>query len=80
MNKDELGYDVYYKIIDAKSLFPQHRERIYIIGIKHPTDFTFPILPYNEISIENILEEKPDEIYTLTEGCGLFKKLCRKTP
>jgi DNA (cytosine-5)-methyltransferase 1 len=39
--RNELGYHVHKKVIDAKSWVPQHRERIFIVGFKDPTDFTF---------------------------------------
>lgn len=35
--RDELGYDVHARVIDAKHLVPQHRERIFIVGFKEPT-------------------------------------------
>jgi len=31
---DALGYTVYYKIIDAQSVVPQHRERIFLVGFR----------------------------------------------
>jgi len=31
---EALGYTVYYKIIDAKPLVPQHRERIFLVGFR----------------------------------------------
>ena len=34
----ELGYNIYFKIIDAQHFVPQHRERIFIIGFKEKTD------------------------------------------
>jgi len=34
---DELGYDVHFKIIDARWFVPQHRERIFIVGFREPT-------------------------------------------
>ena len=39
---DELGYDVDYKVIDARSWLPQHRERIFIAGFRRdvPTRFS----------------------------------------
>lgn len=33
--RDKLGYNVTYKIIDARRFVPQHRERVFIVGI-HP--------------------------------------------
>lgn len=39
--RDDLGYDVHFKVIDAASLLPQHRERVYIVGFAQPTDFSW---------------------------------------
>lgn len=40
---DELGYDVDYRVIDARAWVPQHRERIFIAGFRrdYKTTFTF---------------------------------------
>jgi len=32
--ENELGYTVHWKVIDAASVVPQHRERIYIVGFR----------------------------------------------
>lgn len=37
----ELGYYFDYRIIDAKSFLPQHRERIFIAGFRSDMDFDF---------------------------------------
>lgn len=39
--KNELGYNVHWKVIDAKRFVPQHRERIFIVGFLEDNDFTF---------------------------------------
>lgn len=39
--QEELGYDVHYRVIDAKSFVPQHRERIFIVGFRRKTAFDF---------------------------------------
>ena len=39
--EEDLGYTVRYKVIDARSWVPQHRERIFIAGFREPNDFTF---------------------------------------
>ncbi len=41
MLTEELGYQVDYKVIDAKSWVPQHRERIFIVGFRYPNTFDF---------------------------------------
>lgn len=38
---EELGYHVQTRVIDAKSLVPQHRERIFIVGFREENDFDF---------------------------------------
>ena len=38
--RDELQYDVHYKIIDGQHFTPQHRERIIIVGFREKTDFS----------------------------------------
>ncbi len=37
----ELGYQIFWKIIDGQSWVPQHRERIIIVGFKGKTDFSW---------------------------------------
>jgi DNA (cytosine-5)-methyltransferase 1 len=43
---DELGYHVDYKVIDARHFVPQHRERVFIVGFKHPTNFAWDQVDY----------------------------------
>ncbi len=65
--EEELGYQVYAEVIDAQSLVPQHRERIYIVGFREPTQFAFPKLPDCKPKLRDILEPTPDAKYTLTD-------------
>ena len=46
--RDELGYEVHWKVIDGQHFVPQHRERIYIVGFRGRTDFTWDDLKYPE--------------------------------
>jgi len=39
--RDELGYDVHYKVIDGQHFTPQHRERIIIVGFRQKTGFSW---------------------------------------
>lgn len=64
---EELGYFVYYKVIDARFLVPQHRERIYIVGFSDPIEFEFPIIPDRKPKLRDILESDVDPKYTLTD-------------
>lgn len=38
---EDLGYQVQWKVINAKSWVPQHRERIFIVGFREKNDFNF---------------------------------------
>lgn len=42
--QDELKYHIAWKIIDARSFVPQHRERIYIVGFRDETEFSWDAL------------------------------------
>ncbi|HHJ4429427.1 TPA: DNA (cytosine-5-)-methyltransferase, partial [Klebsiella pneumoniae] len=39
--RNELGYEVHYKVIDGQHFTPQHRERIIIVGFRGKTDFSW---------------------------------------
>lgn len=61
-----LGYTIYTKIIDARTVVPQHRERIFIVGFREKRDFEFPVFPDQGPLLGAILESRPDAKYTLT--------------
>jgi len=63
----DLGYTVYYKIIDARSLVPQHRERIYLVGFEQPNWFSFPDIPDRRPKLRDILEPNVNGKYTLSD-------------
>lgn len=69
--REELGYHIYWKIIDAQHFVPQHRERIIIVGFREPTDFTWDDLqlPQEGPRLASILHpqdgsEAPESHYT----------------
>ena len=64
---DALGYTVYYKIIDARSVVPQHRERIFLVGFKEHRYFEFPEYPKEGPKLSSILDPDPAAKYTLTD-------------
>lgn len=63
---EELGYQVFYDVLDGQAAVPQHRERIYIVGFRLPTPFKFPALPVTRPTLKSLLEPDPDFKYTLT--------------
>jgi DNA (cytosine-5)-methyltransferase 1 len=70
--RDELGYDVHWKVIDARSWVPQHRERILIVGFREKTAFSWDDLnvPNQKPVLDSILHpedgsEEAEEPYTV---------------
>lgn len=39
--REQLGYEVHWKVIDGQCFTPQHRERVVIVGFRETTDFTW---------------------------------------
>ncbi len=63
-----LGYQVYWRIIDARSVVPQHRERIFLVGFKPSKLYEFPEFPKEGPKLDTILSTNPDKKYTLTDN------------
>ena len=57
--RDELKYDVHYKVIDGQHFTPQHRERIIIVGFREKTEFSWNDLqlPPEGPRLESILHK-----------------------
>ncbi|MCY3852919.1 MAG: DNA (cytosine-5-)-methyltransferase [Gammaproteobacteria bacterium] len=71
---EELGYSVSWKIIDARPFVPQHRERIFIVGSRGETGFSFDDLDIPNAQdgprLDSILHpedgsEEPESHYTV---------------
>ena len=63
-----LGYHIHHKVVDARTLVPQHRERIFIVGFYKQTDFQFPEMPDIHPKFRNILNRCVPNRYTLSDG------------
>ena len=75
--KEDLGYQLTWRVIDAKGYVPQHRERIFLVGFRDRTDITLDDLslpdPRNGPKLETILHpqdgsEGQDGHYTDSRG------------
>ena len=55
--EQELGYEVHYKVVDAQHFVPQHRERVFIVGFREPTSFSWDDLkiPKTKPTLASIL-------------------------
>lgn len=70
---EELGYNVWHKVIDAQHFVPQHRERIVIVGFREDVPFSWDDLELplkGSVRLRNILHpcdgsERPEPPYTL---------------
>lgn len=69
----DLGYRIFHKVIDGKGFVPQHRERIYIVGFREDTPFSwdaFNAKDPNDKKMKDILhsqtgEDNPEKDYTI---------------
>jgi DNA (cytosine-5)-methyltransferase 1 len=69
--KDELGYHIHYKVVNAASWVPQHRQRIFIAGFRENLPFGWDLLeiPDAKPTLGTILhtpDEEPEGHYTET--------------
>lgn len=55
--KQELGYQIFWKVIDGQAWVPQHRERIIIVGFREETDFSLDnlVVPDVRRTLKDIL-------------------------
>ena len=79
--REELGYEIHYKVIDGQHFVPQHRERILIVGFREPTAFTWDDLqlPNKKITLSSILHtedgtELAEEPYTVGDKAEVNNK------
>lgn len=67
--KNELGYQVYPRVVSSDPWVPQRRQRIFIVGFRKHANFDFDGLEVPEGRqpvLGDILEQSPDPKYTLT--------------
>lgn len=66
--RDELGYTVTYKSLNALDYgLPQKRERVIIVGFRQPTSFQFPPKQGTFTPLGDILEKEVDEKHFASE-------------
>jgi DNA (cytosine-5)-methyltransferase 1 len=76
--REELGYEVHYRVIDGRHFVPQHRERIIIVGFREPAGFTWEDLklPVQSHRVSDILQsdDDVDPKYTLSPKLWQYLK------
>ncbi|MFI3307956.1 MAG: DNA cytosine methyltransferase [Mycoplasmatota bacterium] len=67
--ENKLKYKIYYEVLNAKDFgVPQNRQRIIIVGfLNHNVKFNFPKPTGEKTKLGNILEEKVDDKYTISD-------------
>ena len=83
--RDDLGYNVFFKVIDGAHFVPQHRERIIIIGFRDPVDFDWDKVKLpakGGVTLGQILHKPKLEPAAKVDGSNYFdyenKKLLSK--
>lgn len=66
---EESGYHFSYDLINSKSLVPQNRLRCYMVGVRKDigNEFNFPIIDGKPLPLKSILEDQPDDMYTISD-------------
>lgn len=79
--RDELGYDVYHKVINGSNWVPQNRERVIIVGFRDKTNFSWDdlIIPDEKLKMKSILHsedgrEIAEEPYTIGTDAKVHSK------
>ncbi len=64
----ELGYQLFYKVINSQSVVPQRRKRCFMVAFRDPVEeFDFPEIIGNPIPLRTALEDNVDEKYTISD-------------
>jgi len=72
--EEDLGYRIHTRVIDAKGFVPQHRERIFIVGFREDTEFSWDALNLPEKDAKTMMDvfhgskENVEEPYTYKHG------------
>src|ERR1044072_949228 len=63
----ELEYNVKPYLLDSRTVVPQHRERVFLIGFRDPHTFKLLALPNLDPKFKDILEKRVESKYTLSD-------------
>ncbi len=81
--REELGYSVHFRVIDARRWVPQHRERIFIVGFRTENGFSFDDLEMPVPSLGPVIgsilhpedgSEPPEAPYTVGVTASVAEK------
>lgn len=68
---NELGYELFSKIVNSETLVPQSRQRFYMVGIRRDIlnnrEFVFPDIDGESLKLKDFLEKDVSDIYTISD-------------
>lgn len=64
---DKLGYNPKFQIFDASLVVPHRRKRIYIVALKKPFAFEFPVIEQRQHRLKDILEKRLGDKHTISD-------------
>jgi DNA (cytosine-5)-methyltransferase 1 len=73
--RDDLGYHVFFKVIDGAHFVPQHRERIIIVGFRDPVPFDWDMVQLPEKGghkLGEVLHKNKGEPVLEADGSNFF--------
>ena len=74
--RDDLGYEVHYKVLNTLDYgVPQNRQRVFIVGFDHQTNFKFPEPVPLERKVNDLLSTTVDEKYYYREEHKHYKAI-----
>jgi DNA (cytosine-5)-methyltransferase 1 len=74
--RDDLGYEVHYKVLNTLDYgVPQNRQRVFIVGFDHQTNFKFPEPVPLELKVNDLLSTTVDEKYYYREDHKHYKAI-----
>ncbi len=79
--REELGYQVFHKVIDGAHFVPQHRERIIIVGFREPVEFDWSMvdLPAKGAhTLGEIIHKKVGEPVPESDGSSYYDAVKHK--
>jgi DNA (cytosine-5)-methyltransferase 1 len=81
--REELGYQLTFKVIDGAHFVPQHRERIIILGFREPVGFDWDILrlpPKSQVKLRHVLHKNDGSEPVLAWDDGRYFDHSRNKP
>lgn len=64
---DKLGYIPKFQIFNASLVVPHRRKRIYIVALRKPFAFEFPVIEQRKHKLKDVLEKNAGDLHTISD-------------